>query len=240
MNHLISEDTQDGVKVTYHLDSVARDLTGSDYFNYEFTRIGIGVSLDEGVNYAVVCGERTFRGEHSWMRMYVVIDESEEETSASLFARLIFLKDTYLSRGVYCGNEPRYTIEAMKRHEGLTFYDKNRSDGACREVWPTFKAKTLKATVVDREAPTEATLQRDIEAMLHSDTLDPDTMAVKMNTRIVFPDELSNRVIRTAIRQSRGPYCRALWHVLTGLDTSNPIKAHHVRRVRSGNKYTGY
>ncbi len=233
MKHLVSQSLgrEGGVKVVYLLDHQG-DVRDTDVFEYEFHRTVLGVSALEEVHYAVVVGERVLWSpdpqQKTPERIYVVLDEIETESLAHLVKELVRLKDIYLCRTLYHPVQPATMVDFLRREDGLCRY-KSPDAYVNRAKWPTYVDDLTKVALYGKEVPADKQIQADIDTLLKAQAMDPHFFNLplmgaggKPLPRIILPEDLKTRQIRTSVRQGMAQYELALWMATMGLEGSRP------------------
>jgi len=259
MRHLATQSTEDGLTLIYTHPS----LEGGDTLDTDWSRTVIGATLPDpeyqhrqtGYGYACVLAERVYppRREGSKMppeRVYVVLDETESSTSQALFSALVALKDRYRASTVFCPNKPISLLQALKAHEGLSYYHKDRHREDLREMFDTFISKEVTAAVRDYDAPSKERAHQGIERFLSATAKDPDTGQPILGSdrdpipRLYLSQDFNNAAARQEIvQESNDQVSIALYLALMGMERSRAVTSRprlDEQQLGKVNPYTGY
>lgn len=259
LRHLNTEQ-QDGRLRLQYLRSNVTNLTENPLFEYDVTRIAIGLSFIDGAHAAVV-GERSFvfdtrslrqqrdneyfPGSVKIERMFVVLDEAHGNLAEDVFEALIALKDQYWAKTLYCANKPIHLAESLRKTDGLGWYS-TRNHLTARERWPTFRSFEHKIGVYMSPEPDEETVHRDLEHFFTTTVRNPETdkeITSKDGSavfQLMFPTDFPAENLLAGFRQGTLSACQALWFVLHGLSSSRPSLTSRPRRDREEEKTEGF
>ncbi len=204
---------------------------------YDFRRTVIGVSYPEaseqrmgtGYGFAVVVGERCYYHDNPAKlpeRVYVVLEDAEDVQSVPLFDKLIPLKDRYLCSTVFCLPSPVSVYEALRRHDGLSFYSE-QNPLSIQDQFRSFVSRSVVAGIRALKDDT-ASMQRDLEAVMAAYAVDPNTrqtMRFQDGThqplpRLVIPKDLLAQETQKGIEIGTDEIRRALWLAVKGMELS--------------------
>jgi len=224
-----------------------QDSTQIPIFDREFTRIVMGIALDDGPH-AVVLGERRIIRAHRSAYYYMVLDEAQDHLSQNLFEKIIALKDRYKIPLICSPARPPDLVSALQSLEGLTHYTDDNEHTA--EVnWPTFHSFETLSVIRVQEAPEEIALHQALDEHVESDVIDPNTGGPLLDgdgqpvKRLHMPGDFNTQITAAGVRQAAIGVCTALLLAMEALWSTRNLKGRvndKPREPRKTNPVTGY
>ena len=220
MIFLTAAPSVDGITCIWALEE---PVEGHTTLELEFLRIAIGVGWKDTCH-IVVLGERYFKAPEREETIYVVLDEATLSSPHLLFDHLVLLKDKYRAQHLFAPDQPADFCNNIQTLDGLARYmEDSRPDLALRQ-WPSFKDFDTTVSLHFRAAPDEQTLHLDLERLLSTEAVDPETQLplldkdLKTTPRLIFPVDLPVKETQAGVSHGRFVISQALWLVCTGLN----------------------
>ena len=227
------------------------------------TAIGIGFPAHRGAApseyfYACLVAERVFPPRNRKKdyvpqpeTAYVVIDEIEVSGLHDLCNSLIELKDKYLASYIFTPDKPDFFVDTLRAKEGLAFYDMNMTDEELWKFYGHFVDTDNSTGIVPVPLPGAESIQADIEGLLTTFALDPDTGQPVLDgeadpwARLSVFYELNTEKANMGLKvgMDAPEICSALWCATMGLErTRSRLSLQDSDRdyQRRGSERTGY
>ena len=190
MNHEVTMRAGEDLRLLYQIPSMGLgQITTLD----RVRRVMLGMGFpNKGYGYVCAVAERRWEYGDDVSCQYVIIDEGEGESARETLEVAVNLKDKYLAEGMACPNEPQTFVEAVRRHDGLSFYPDADHPYEFRERWPNYVSSRTTAYVNDINVSDSETIKKELDELWAQYVLHPVS-------RVEIFTEKSNTPLRKCV-----------------------------------------
>ena len=173
MNHEVTTRAGDDLRLLYQIPS--RGLEQIAELD-RVRRVMLGMGFPEkGYGYVVAVAERRWESDDDVACQFVILDEAEGQSARETLEMAVNLKDKYLATGMACPNEPTPFVEAVREHEGLSYYPDSNHPYEFRQRWPNYVSTRTTAYVNDMGIPDRETIKKEMDELWVQYVLHPVT-----------------------------------------------------------------